>query len=89
MAQADFLDKRGHDSLTRAVGAVGGNARGTHLAHKNRRNALSIYRQLYYTTRSELGALSWAYDWMAKRLAGLLELWGCIRRPRWQTRGAW
>ena len=47
------------------------------LAHGQLREAFRIYRQLAHTAQRLFGERSITYCWAAKRMASLLELWGC------------
>lgn len=51
-------------------------------AHNQLREAARIYRQLFHTTGRLLGVTSVTHCWVAKRLASLLEAWGCLGDAR-------
>lgn len=52
------------------------------VAHGQLREAARIYRQLFHTTQLLVGVTSVAHCWVAKRLASLLEAWGCLGDAR-------
>ncbi|KAB5516989.1 acyl transferase/acyl hydrolase/lysophospholipase [Coniochaeta sp. 2T2.1] len=59
------------------------------LAHEQLREAFRIYRQLFHTAQQFVGETSVTYCWAAKRMASLLELWGCQGAARDLYMAAW
>ncbi|KAJ9138246.1 Calcium-independent phospholipase a2-gamma [Coniochaeta hoffmannii] len=59
------------------------------LAHGQLREAFGIYRQLFHSAQQFFGEVSVTYCWAAKRLASLLELWGCQGNARDLYMAAW
>ncbi|UZP43060.1 hypothetical protein NXS19_010876 [Fusarium pseudograminearum] len=52
------------------------------LANKDLSNAFQIFRQLLCTVAGIWDESSFPYCWIAKRMAGILEIWGCRREAR-------
>ncbi|KAH6967158.1 hypothetical protein EDB82DRAFT_354377 [Fusarium venenatum] len=52
------------------------------LANKDLSNAFQIFRQLLCTVVGIWDESSFPYCWIAKRMAGILEIWGCRREAR-------
>lgn len=52
------------------------------LANQDLSNAFHILRQLLCTAAAYWEEHSFVYCWVAKRMGGILELWGCRREAR-------